>query len=1031
MKRILLLLFLLSFVQSPIFAQVIAISGTVYDQARNPLPGVNILLKGTSQGTISDAEGRYSIQAPADGVLVFSFIGFITQEEKIGSRSTVYVLLKEDQTELEAVTIVDIGYGSQQSKDLTIAVSSVRATDLEKTPVPSLDQALQGRMAGVQVFKNTGAPGGAVTVRIRGTASINSNQEPLYIIDGVPINNTFTGSTSLPGQNTGGQTGNEVINGLAGINMDDIEKIDVLKDAAAASIYGARAANGVVLITTKRGKPGAPKLSINISSGVQAMTKRYDLLNAQQYAAAVNEGLIRIGGSNTPFITETPYNTDWQDAIFQVAPMFNGTAQVSGGDERTRYMVSMGYFKQDGIIINSGFDRLSYRTNLDFKATEKIKVGTNLMFSLSNNNRLRNNGGANVQDAFNGNSAFGPSVLSTALVKSPNIPVYAPDGTGFSRDSLTAIQNPVALATEGDFRSRGLRIIGNGWIELTIAKGLTARSNFGVDIRDENEDFYQLPGPTAPGGPSLVTRSFRERIISTDSYLKYDLTSKNSLHSYSFLLGFGTQSSTNEGHWAGIADIPSRNLRELNGGGRLLPQYSDGDNTWGMISGYSRAIYDFKKKYYITMTLRTDGSSRFGPDRRFGFFPGFSAAWRVSNESFFSSSWMSDLKIRGSYGLAGNDQIDAFGWRASSDVLAVKYISRVGVVPINIKNEGYSWESSASGNLGIDVEFFQGRFSLTADAYWRNTTDLLLRVPLPRATGFDGAIKNVGDMENKGIEFALNAKILRKGPLNWNASFNMSFNRNKVTRLVNNTDVTSGAWGYSHVARVGLPIGSIQLYQLEDTVDPETGRRRIKDLNENGSRDAGDLQIVGNAYPQHIGGVSNEFSFGRFDGSVFLNWSYGNKILNETRGFIQDVGKSTINAVGTNLSSEALGRWTKSGDIASFPGIDYSNSDAVSLGSLPAGGVPTDQNLEDGSFLRVRAIQLGYNLPQERAEKAGLNSVRFYATINNLITFTRYSGYDPEVSHNAGAGANINVGIDSGTYPNNPKVITIGVNIGL
>lgn len=1028
MKRLLLGCMLTLFIFLAAKAQTVNVTGFVYDQAKSAVPGVNILLKGTRVGTITDASGKYSITAPAEGVLVFSFIGFVNQEQKIDNRTSITVILAENRTELNEVVIVDIGYGSQQNRDLTTAISSVRATDLEKTPVPSLDQAMQGRMAGVQVFKNTGAPGGAVTVRIRGTASINSNQEPLYIVDGVPINNTFSGSTSPPGQSGGGQTGNEVINGLAGINMDDIEKIDVLKDAAAASIYGARAANGVVLITTKRGKSGAPALSINFYSGVQAMTKRYDLLNAQQYASAVNAGLIRVGGS-TNFITQTPYNTDWQDAIFQVAPMFNGTAQVSGGDDRIRYMVSAGYFSQEGIIVNSKFDRLSYRTNLDYKVSEKVKVGTNLMFSLSNNNRLRNNGGANVQDAFNGNSVFGPSVLSSALAKNPNTPIFAPDGTGYSTDSLTAIQNPVALAELGDFQSQGLRVIGNAFVEYEILKGLRVRSNVGLDMRDENETFYQLPGPGSPTGATLVKRSFRERIFTTDSYFKYDLESTSKLHTYSFLLGFGTQSSANEGYWVGTGDIASTNQRELNAGSRLLPQYSDGDNTWGMLSAYARAIYDFKKKYYLTVTMRTDGSSRFGPEKRFGFFPGLSGAWRVSEENFFSSSIVNDLKVRGSYGLAGNDQIGAFGWRASADVLAVKYLSQVGVVPISIKNEGYSWETSASGNIGVDMEFLENRFSLTVDAYIRKTSDLLLGVRLPRTTGFEAAIKNVGDIENKGIEFALNSKILQKTKLKWSAAFNISFNRNKVTRLIDGNDQTGGLFGYSHVARVGLPIGSIQLYQLEETVDSETGRRRIKDLNANGIRDVGDLAILGNAYPKHIGGVTNNFSIGRFDGSVFLNWSYGNKIINDTRSFIQDVGKSTINAVGTNLSAEALNRWTKPGDVTSFPGIDYSNSDVVSPGSLPAGGVPTDQNLEDGSFLRVKAVQLGYNLSRERTDKLKLSSVRFYATINNLLTFTRYSGYDPEVSHNATA--NIAVGIDSGTYPNNPKTITFGINIGL
>ncbi len=1030
MKRTLPTFLLFSLLSSFAFGQTYVVTGTVYDQSRQPLPGVNILLKGTSKGTISDIDGKYSLEVSSDGVLVFSFIGFITQEEKIQGRSTIYVLLKEDKTELQAVEVVDIGYGTQQSRDLTTSISSVRATDLEKTPVPSLDQALQGRMAGVQVFKNTGAPGGAVSVRIRGTASVFAGQEPLYIVDGVPINNSMTGSTSPPGQNTGGQTGNEVINGLAGINMDDIEKIDVLKDAAAASIYGARAANGVVLITTKRGRKGTPTLSLNILSGAQAMTNRYELLNAQQYAAAVNEGLIRLGGSSaTNFITETPYNTDWQDAIFQVAPMFSATAQIAGGSDRIGYMVSGGYFKQEGIIINSEFDRLSYRTNLDYEASDRVKVGSSLMFSLTNNVRLRNNGGANVQDNFNGNSIFGPSILGTALVKNPNQPIFRPDGPGFFQDSLTAIANPVALAEQSDIRSQGLRIIASTFLEYKISKRLTFQTRVGLDMRDENETYYQEAAPNSPTGASLVKRSFRERIFTTENFLTYSGASENSNHSYNFLLGVSTQNSENEGFWVGTADLASPDLREINGGSRLLPQYSDGDFTWGMLSFLSRAIYDFKKKYYITLTIRTDGSSRFGPDRQFGFFPGVSGAWRVSQENFYSSNVLTDFKIRGSFGLAGNDQIPPFEWRARGDNLAVRYLGQIGVVPISIRNEGFSWETNISTNIGFDLDFFNGRVGLVLDMYQRKTEGMLLPVPLPRTTGFFSATKNVGDMVNRGLEFMVTARVLQRGQFAWNASYNMAFNRNEVLNLVSVSEITSGNFGFSHVAREGLPIGSIQLYQLEDTVDPETGRRRLKDLNGNGVRDGGDITIVGNALPLHTGGFTNNFTYGRFDGSVFFNWSYGNDLINNTRGFVQDVGKSTINAVGTNLSTEALRRWTRPGDVANFPGIDYSNSDVVSPGSLPAGGVPTDQNLEDGSFLRLRAIQIGYNLPRDKAERAKLSSVRFNLTINNLLTLTRYSGYDPEVSHNFGT--NIAPGIDSGTYPNNPKTITFGVNIGL
>jgi TonB-dependent starch-binding outer membrane protein SusC len=1014
----------LFFFFSTSFAQTLTVSGKVTDTQKSPMPGLNVVIKGTTKGTITDADGNYSITCNLNDVLVFSFVGYQPNEQGVMGRSTINVVMKEDQQELGEVVV--LGYNTEQSvRNLSTSVSVISADDIQKIPVASLDQAIQGRAAGVQVIKNTGAPGGGVSVRIRGTASINGNQEPLYVIDGVPINNTFSGSTSPPGTSAGGRAGNEVINGMAGINTEDIESITILKDAASASIYGARAANGVVVITTKRGRTGNQTFNFDFYYGLQSLGKKYDLLNADQFAAVVNEGISRLQPPNPVFIKDTPYDTDWQDEIFQVAPQLRAALSTSGGNEKIQYFVSASYLAQEGIVINSGFDRFSYRTNLDYKINDKIKVGTNLTLSYSNNLRLRNNGGANVQDTFNGNSTFGPSIIGSALVYSPLVPVYRPDGSGFASDSLSATQNPVALAKIGEISNSGIRTIGNIFVDLQLLKGLTFRTLWGADIRDENETALLAPAPGAPtaSGGSLTKRSFRELIWNTSNVFTYKPDFPKTKHSLTTQAGFELTSSKNDGYWVGVAGITVQGYETLGAGTRVITPYSDGDNSWGMQSYFGRFFYNFDNRYSVTGAARLDGSSRFGRNRQYGLFPSASASWTISNEKFFPASRLfSELKVRTSYGITGNDQIPPFGWRAAAQLLPTNYIGYNGIVPISIQNENYSWESTAQLDIGLDVRVLD-RFNFTFDYYNRQTSGLLLFVQLPRVSGFPDAIKNVGRLENTGFEFALTGDVMKGRNFTWTSSFNISFNEVRSVDVNHN----AGIFGYSHIARPEQPI-SIQLYQLEKTVDPLTGNRRVKDLNENGRRDEGDLRVVGSPFPKHIGGFTNNFLYKNFELSLFFQWSYGNKLINNTRGMIQDVGKSNISRIGTNLSTEALGRWTKPGDVASFPGINYGNNADVSSG-LSAAGVPTDQNLEDGSYLRLKNVNLSYNLPSAWLKKHKLTSARFYLTLNNLLTFTRYSGFDPEVNH-SGAFTNIGVGIDDGTYPQ-ARVFLLGVNVGL
>jgi TonB-dependent starch-binding outer membrane protein SusC len=1007
MKHILLIVAFLGSFLTTIYAQR-SLSGSVADEQGEPLIGVAVSVLGKNRGTVTNADGRFTIQVSARDVVKFSYLAMKDQEIIISDQAELEVVMESsDGSNLNEVVVV--GYGVTRKKDNITSIATIKSDDLQKTPVASLDQALQGRAAGVQVTKGTGAPGGAVSIRIRGTGSINGNQEPLYVIDGVPINNTFSGSTTPAGAgaNYGGFAGNEVINGMAGINMDDIESIEILKDAAAGSIYGARAANGVVLVTTKRGKEGRSQVNFSSYYGLQNMNRRYDLLNAQEFAAVVNEGLIRSGAPNAPFYRETPNNTNWQDEIFQTAPIFNSTISFSGGSKKTQYLASLSYFKQEGIVLNSGFDRFSYRTNVDHNVNNRLKLGTNIMFSYTINQRLRNSGGANVQDDFNGNAVFGPSVIASALVANPTLPVYFPNGT-YAEDSLNAIRNPVALAQELDLKSFGIRAIGNVFAELEIVKGLRFRTNIGTDVRDENEEFFFGATPGVGNSGRLQRRSFRELIWLNENYFSYDLNIKR--NRFNFLLGNSTQRSTNDGYTIGLGSVIGGQVSDFSASNDIQRPYSDGDNDWAIVSYFTRLKYDFDEKYYFSATVRSDGSSRFGPNRKYGFFPSASLGYRLNKD--FNLGAINEFKLRVSYGLTGNDQIPPFGWRASAVQLPTRYIGQNGTIPLTIQNEDYSWESSGQFNAGVDISVWQDRLNFTVEYYNKRSYDLLLFIPLPKTTGFDAVLSNVGSMQNQGIEGLIDGTLIRRKNFRWNANFNIAFNRNKILKLVNGDDVTTGAYGYSNVAREGQEI-SFQLFQLEETVDPLTGNLRIKDLNGNGVRD--DIQIVGSPLPDFFGGFTNNIYWKNWDCSVFFQGVYGNLIINNTRGFVQDVGKSQINRIGTNLSADALGRWVNEGDVATFPGIDYTNSDAVSQGALPASGVPTDQNLEDGSFLRLKNFQIGYTLPTKTAQKYRLNGLRLYLTANNLLTFTRYSGYDPEVNHNANT--NVGIGFDEGTYP--------------
>ncbi len=1011
---------------STALGQQIEIKGSVKDAYGVGIPGANVFIKGTTTGTISNNEGAFVLSIREETItrgatLTASFIGYESQEIQLSMAQDNYAFsLKEAEERLKEVVV--IGYGSTDRDNLTTSMTSVSGNDIQKMPVPSFDQALQGRAAGVQVIKNTGAPGGAVSIRIRGTGSFLGGQEPLYVIDGVPMANTFSGSFTNPsgsGQGQGNYAGSEVLNGLAGLNPNDIASIDIAKDAASASIYGSRAANGVVFITTKRGQTGVAngsKVNFDTYYGLQVQPRRYDLLNSDQFAAMVNEARIRQG--NPILYKEKPiYNTNWQDEVFRVAPIYNANLSFTGNADKLGYLFSLNYADQQGVLINTANKRLSFRTNLDYKISDKIKIGVSNSISRSDNSRLRNSGGgSNRFDTFNNNNLYGPSILASALVANPTIPVRTENGS-YGFDSLSFYPNPVAQAQTADLNSTTTLLVGNVFAEIHPVHNLTFRTSWSANIRSEEETFVFAAVPNLPGAGQIQFNNYNELLWTSENYLTYSLNF-NEDSKLTLLGGLSLQQFQNRGTNVGVTGVTSATVIDRKAGNILGDNvFSVPDGNWGMASYFLRATGALKDKYLIETTLRTDGSSRFGRQNQYGFFPAASVAWKLSNEPFMDNfSYATGIKARVSWGVNGNDQIDPWGWRASLTPLGVEYIGFRPTIPLNIRNEDYSWESSEQLDIGLDFRILKDRISITADYFVKTSQRLLNFVPLPRTTGFDGTIRNVGTIRNGGWEFAANGDVLRNGKLLWNSAFNISFIKNKVVSTFTGNDIVSGDFGFASVAREGFPI-SFQLYQLEDKVDPVTGRLVVKDINGDGQINGDDLRIVASPLPVHFGGWTNNLRYGNFDITAHLTWSYGNYLINGTRSEIRQTGKPDLSTIGPNLSAEAIDRWSPSDIDATFPVINYNPTNRFANWGQNG---PTDLNLEDASYLRLKTLAIGYNIPSENLERLKIQSARIYFSTNNLLTLTRYSGYDPEVNANGGIGglsANIAQGYDSNTYP--------------
>lgn len=986
------------------------ITGTVRDTKGEVLPGVNVLLKGTTRGTTTDSQGTFRLAVPDNGaVLVFSFVGYQPQEIRVGNQSSLAVQLSADEKSLNEVVVV--GYGTVKRSDLTGSVASVGEQAIKATPVLALDRALQGRAAGVQVTTNSAQPGGTSTIRIRGTGSVNATNEPLYVIDGYP-------------------TGD-----LNSINPNDIESIEILKDASATAIYGSRGSNGVVIVTTKRGKAGQSTVSFESYYGTQSIRRKIPLLNAREYADFVNDARINGGGkayfdgsaTDRPLPSALGEGTDWQDAVFRRAPIQSYQLSLSGGESKTRYAISGNVFNQQGILLNSDFKRYTLRANLDRELSSRIKLGLSMQgaYTSANSARTETEGGTNA------------GVTSAALNYLPVFPIYNPDGTYYKdQTSLNPfpIDNPVAIASEYKNLLTTTRLLSNVFADITILDGLTFRTSWGADLYTTRLDNYASRQLFLSSniGSSSVTSDQRVNWL-TENTLTYNRQLAQR-HNLTALVGYTAQGAHYE-----VANARSANFNDdfgtYNnlGAGATLQAPSSGATDWALVSYLARLNYGFDERFLVTLTARRDGSSRFGPNNKYGFFPSGAVAWRVINEKFMKNQpVVNDLKARLSYGLTGNQGIIDYGYLGTINIGAYPFggtsaSQRNGGVPSGVSNLDLRWEKNAQLDAGIDIGLLNNRVQLTADYYIKTTSDLLFSVNIPLSTGYATSLRNIGKVENRGWEFTLNTINLDRKDFRWSSEFNISFNKNKVLTLDGRPEFTAGTGSGSLnvtnpiLLKVGEPLGNFYgrimdgIFQNQAEVDASAqktakpGDIRYRDLNGDNAINDNDRTVIGNGYPKFFGGFNNTFSYKGFEVNVFFQGMSGNSILNWTR-----FEQYSLN--GQNQAKEVVDRWTPMNPSNTIPRANSAGGQRI---------LSTFQ-IEDGSYLRLRNLSVGYNLPENLIKRISLRAAKVYVTAQNYWTLTQYKGYDPEVNLNPGS--SISQGMDYGGYPA-AKTLLVGLNL--
>ena len=1020
------LLFLLIFCTAAQMSQAQSrVTGFVTDNNGVPLLGVNVIEQNTSNGTTTDFDGNYAIiTTRVNAVLVFSFVGFVSQEITVSGPQELSISLQEDAAALDEVVV--IGYGSQLQENITGSVSRITSESIENIPQVSVDQLMQGRAAGVNVTKNSGQPGAAVSVRIRGVNTITGSSEPLYIIDGVP---------------TSGEAGAEGLSPLSAINPNDIASINILKDASATAIYGSRGSNGVVLITTKKGKLGKGKLTYNTYLAVQRPTNKIEVMNLREYATLQN-AIGSIYGLNAQVEFLRPEllgpGTDWQAEIFDDALQQNHELSFSGASEKINYFISSSYTDQEGTVIGSSFDRMTVRANVNADIKDWIKTGINVSASRTNDRITLNN-------ASNG-------IISLSLLNNPARAVYNPDGSFAGpvtpEEIAFGIRNPIAEALNIHNSIERNRVFGNIFLELDLLETISFRTELGGDIGNNLADQFQ---PTfSYGALERGSNQVNLRRENSDYWILKNLLTYNNrfndAHDLTVLLGQEIQESSWKGITAQDGDFVGNEFPVL-GTGNAQDITSQYIGSSALESYFGRAIYSFDNRYNVTASFRADGSSKFAEGNKWGYFPSLSASWSLSNEAFMDGfETIENIKLYGGYGEVGNQNIPNFAYGVR--LLPISTDLGTGFEFANFGNPDLTWESSTQTNLGLDFALFNNRFGATVEVYNKVSRDFLYQLAVTDfVTGGDspGAITapwvNLGEMVNKGIDLSLSYNTINSA-VKWSSALTLSRYKNEVTELLGDL-VINGTLSLNdsdqNITRtqVGQPVGMFYGYQVEGlfrtTSDFEgaavqfgrpfedalfsttwLGDVKFKDINGDGVINNDDRTVIGNPHPDFTFGFQNNLSYESFDLSVFLQGSYGNDVFNAVNRTL-----TAANSYYVNQAPSVLDYWSNDNPDATAPRLARNDTPNILI---------SDRYIEDGSYLRIQNVTLGYTLQGAIAEKIGLGKLKIYGSVQNLFTFTNYSGYDPEVgTYNQNA---LLMGIDNGRYPS-PRTFTLGLNVEL
>ncbi|MGI4728416.1 MAG: SusC/RagA family TonB-linked outer membrane protein [Janthinobacterium lividum] len=1054
--RLLIALVLTVFTISNSFAQNRQVTGKVIaTDDGTSLPGVSVQVKGTTVGTVTSVNGTYSVAAPANATLVFSFIGYTTQEIPVGSRAVINLKLAPSATTLQQVNVVAVGYGTTQRKDLTGSVASVGAKQIADVPVTTTDQALQGRAAGVQVTNNDGAPGAGVQVQIRGLGTFG-NSDPLYVVDGYPISG-----------------------GLNQINPNDIASIDILKDASATAIYGTRAANGVVIITTKRGrKDGNVQINFDAYTSIQSEPKMYKVLNAQQFVTLAKERATADGITIEPEWSNPAalHSIDWQKELYQTGLRQSYNLSLRGGNEKVQTAVSFNYFDQKGIVLLSGFKRYSTNVNVDYQAFKWLKASSNIKYSRNDSQVRFGSGGQDAGFGIGSLTKLVPTMTGNPLT---DLPKDANGDYGYytkSNQYLNSQHNVLADVETQDQKNLTNYLLTNESLEATILPGLRIKTNFGINSSDYSGYYFTPSNDRMNGG--TVLSYYSQSANNTFEYLWENTiayTKTFGLHSIDFVGGISKQDNTYRyisGQGNGQVSDVLRNLNSVNN----ITSLTGSESSYALASQFARINYKFGDKYLVTGTVRRDGSSRFGANNRFGIFPSGSVAWRAKNESFLKDvSAINDLKFRASYGEVGNQSsiglfqyLSLYGTGGSATSsnnfgYPINKVYQEGLVLTTPPNPNLKWETSKQTDFGLDASFLGGNLTLTADYYIKESKDFLLNIPVPAQTGFTSLTENAGSIRNSGLELGLEYRE-SKAAFKYGVGLNFTTVKNKILSLATGQDAIynlttlgfpntgANSWVIYTESKVGGSIGSFYGYKTAgifqtqaeinaanaaataknggvsipyQTTVTQPGDRKFVDTNGDGKITSADKVELGSPLPKFYTGLNLDASYKQFDFNALLFASVGNKIFNYQERTLESFG-ATNGSIGIENVSENyyLNRWTTT---------NPSNRYARVVKDDPNGNTqPSDVYVEDGSFLKLRSVQIGYSLPTDLVKKLTLSRIRIYLSAQNLFTITKYSGLDPEIGQPNDPGTNTRnstaSGIDIGTYPSS-RYYTLGINV--